>query len=69
MARSGGVIAAYEGMTAEDLRIFERSTYNHFETWGRKVQVSGVFYEVLKRKGMDLKYVEANPNIEDPFDA
>lgn len=64
-----GVIWQYEHMTAEEIRIFEQSTYNHFQTWGRPVMISGVFYEVLKRKGMDLKYVVADPNIQDPFEA
>jgi hypothetical protein len=56
-----GVLARF---TDEDVGIIERQSYQFHTTFGQKVHVPPQYYQVLKSRGVNMKYIEEDPSLE-----
>jgi hypothetical protein len=57
--------AYFLSLRDEERKNYEQWAWNFWQTFGRKMKVPPRLYNDLRRGGVSLKYIEADPSLEE----
>jgi hypothetical protein len=51
-------------LTSEELKMMEQSSFNFFQAYGKNMRIPPKLHSDLKRAGVNMKYMDADPALE-----